>query len=140
MTSVKPSDGQIVKVGTSLSETVLAVQNDMLGADGATGATGPAGSESSPTTERVTATLSPAGVPVSPTIDESFVVSDGNSEPQFVTLANGAADGFQKTITYYGTTGPLNNFQPVPGASWLPSLCRVTYCRDRWSDRHHRCT
>ena len=77
------------------------------GPPGATGATGPTGTigapgPTQPTTERVTATQNPAGVPVSPTIDVSFVTADGNSEPQFVTLANGTIDGFEKKIIYSG--------------------------------------
>ena len=74
---------------------------------GPTGAAGPQGPQglpgsAAPTTERVTATQNLAGVPVSPTIDVSFVTGDGNSEPQFVTLANGTIDGFEKKIVYYG--------------------------------------
>ena len=72
------------------------------GPQGPTGAAGPA-TPAAPTTERVTATQNLAGVPVSPTIDVSFVTGDGNSEPQFVTLANGTVDGFEKKIVYYGS-------------------------------------
>ena len=95
--SAPPNGGVLQKVGIAISPTVLHVQ---------IGETLPAELSSVlPTNERVTATQNLAGVPVSPTIGTSFVVSDGNAETQFVTLADGASDGFQKTIVYYGIPG-----------------------------------
>ena len=119
LTTVQPVTGDIVKIGIALDngsllvDPIVTVASDGVlgptgptgpaGGPGATGPTGPTGPTVEPTTERVTATGDLAGVPVSPTIDESFVIFDGDAEPQFVTLANGTIDGFLKEIIYYGS-------------------------------------